>query len=258
MTADIPISTPGDFTEDAFLGGKLKLRQHRRGHRAGHDAILLAAATPARSGDRVVEFGAGAGVAGLAVAYRVGDIHLTLVEIDPALVELAQNNAASNGIAARSVELDVGAAASVFETAGLPPDSADAVLMNPPFHGADRHRASPDAARQIAHMDPGQTLETWVHAARRVLVPSGRLTVIWRADELARVTAALERGFGGLEIYPIYARVSEPAIRIIVRATKGSRAPLRIFRGLVLNDETGQPTPEARTILEGAAMLPCP
>ena len=33
-----------DTTEDAVLGGRLILRQPRRGHRFGHDAILLAAA----------------------------------------------------------------------------------------------------------------------------------------------------------------------------------------------------------------------
>ena len=73
----------GEFTEDAFLGGQLRLRQPKSGHRAGHDAMLLAAATPARSGDRVVDFGAGVGAAGLAVAKRVAGIELVLVEIDP-------------------------------------------------------------------------------------------------------------------------------------------------------------------------------
>ena len=48
------MTDPGlDLTEDAFLGGQLRLRQLKSGHRAGHDAVLLAAATSARSGDRV-------------------------------------------------------------------------------------------------------------------------------------------------------------------------------------------------------------
>ena len=38
-----------DITEDAFLGGQLRLKQKRSGHRAGHDAILLAAATQVRA-----------------------------------------------------------------------------------------------------------------------------------------------------------------------------------------------------------------
>src|SRR4051794_26358441 len=81
--------TGDQFTEDGFLGGQLRLRQPRTGHRAGHDAMLLAAATPARPGDRVVEFGAGVGAAGLGVARRAAGIELVLVEIDASLASLA-------------------------------------------------------------------------------------------------------------------------------------------------------------------------
>src|ERR1700730_5635346 len=101
----------GETTEDAFLGGQLRLRQFKSGHRAGHDAMLLAAATPARSGDRVVDFGAGVGAAGLAVAQRGTGIKLVLVEIDTALADLARGNAAANAIAAEIVVLDITSAA---------------------------------------------------------------------------------------------------------------------------------------------------
>src|SRR5437763_65684 len=94
-------------TEDAFLGGQLRLRQLKSGHRAGHDAMLLAAATPARRGDRVVDFGAGVGAAGLAVARRVAGIDLVLVEIDEELAKLARVNATANEIAAEMIVLDV-------------------------------------------------------------------------------------------------------------------------------------------------------
>ena len=114
--------------------------------------MLLAAATPARAGDRVVEFGAGVGAAGLAVARRVAGIELVLVEIDAALAGLARDNAAANAIAAEVVVLDVTSTADAFAAAGLAPDSADVVLMNPPFNDPARHRASPDKAREIAHV----------------------------------------------------------------------------------------------------------
>jgi tRNA1(Val) A37 N6-methylase TrmN6 len=103
-----------DTTEDAFLGGQLRLRQPKSGHRAGHDAMLLAAATLARPGDRVAEFGAGVGAAGLALARRVGTIGLVLVEIDPRLAALARENAARNAIAADVIVLDVMAPADAF------------------------------------------------------------------------------------------------------------------------------------------------
>src|SRR5437667_3127559 len=189
-----------DLTEDAFLGGQLRLRQPKSGHRAGHDAMLLAAATPARSGDCVVDFGAGVGAAGLALAKRVPAIQLLLVEIDPELAELARGNAASNAIAADVITLDVTSAPGQYAAARLAPDSVDVVLMNPPFNDPARHRLSPDMARATAHAATAATLEDWVRAARRVLKSQGTLTLIWRADGLAEVLTALDRGFGTLAI----------------------------------------------------------
>ena len=94
-----------EYTEDAFLGGQLMLRQPKAGHRAGHDALLLAASCRARPDERVVEFGAGVGAASLALARRVGGLDLTLVEIDPALAALARDNAEANGIPYIGIEM---------------------------------------------------------------------------------------------------------------------------------------------------------
>jgi tRNA1(Val) A37 N6-methylase TrmN6 len=245
-----------NITEDAFLGGKLRLRQPKSGHRAGHDAMLLAAATPARAGDRVIDFGAGVGAAGLAVAARVAGISLVLVEVNAGLAELAQANAAGNGIAAETLVLDVTSGAESFGSVGLLPDSADVVLMNPPFNDATRHRASPDEARQVAHVAGTDALEGWVHASRRILKPGGNLVMIWRADAIAEVLVALGRGFGSLMILPVHADAVSPAIRVLVRATKGGRAPTRLLAGLVLNDDVARPMPDANQILVGEGRLP--
>ena len=80
--------------------------------------------------------------------------------------------------------------------------------------------------------------------------------MIWRADGIADVLAALGRGFGSLMILPIHPDAGSPAIRVLVRATKGGRAPSRLLPGLVLNDEAGRPTSDAQSVLSGNAMLP--
>ena len=246
----------GEFTVDAFLGGRLRLRQPKSGHRAGHDAMLLAAATSARSGDRVVDFGAGIGAAGLAVAKRVAGIELVLVEIDEALAELARGNAASNAIPADVIVLDITSAADTFAASGLPPDSVDVVLMNPPFNDPVRHRASPDKAREIAHVATAATLGTWIHAARRILKSGGVLTLIWRADGLAEVLAALDRGFGNLAILPVHGDAKKPAIRVLVRAIKGGKAPTQMHAALMLNNESMMPNKQVQDILAGKGVLP--
>ena len=245
-----------EFTEDAFLGGQLRLRQPRSGHRAGHDAMLLAAATSARAGDRVVDFGAGVGAAGLAVARRVAGTELVLVEIDDALASLARENAASNAIAADVIVLDISSAAGAFSAAGLSPDSVDVVLMNPPFNDPARHRVSPHKAREIAHVARAATLKSWVHAARRILKSGGVLTLIWRADGLAEVLTALDRGFGSLEILPVHGDAKTPAIRVLIRAIKGGKAPTRIYAALTLNNESAVPDKRVQDILAGKGVLP--
>jgi len=244
-----------ELTEDAFLGGQLRVRQLKSGHRAGHDAVLLAAATAARSGDRVADLGAGAGVAGLAVARRVAGIDLVLVEIDAALAGLARANADANAIHADVIVLDVEADAAAFAAAGLAPDSVDAVLTNPPFNDSARHRASPDTARGIAHMATATTLSKWIHAARRILKSRGVLTMIWRADGIAEVLAALDHGFGSVQIQPVHGDARGPANRILVRATKGGRAPTQIHPALLLNDESGVPNKRVQEILAGNGSL---
>lgn len=244
------------YTEDAFLGGRLHLRQPKSGHRAGHDAMLLAAASPAYRGERVVEFGAGVGAAGLALAKRVGGIELTLIEIDPDLAALARENASANRIAADVVVLDVTAPAEAFSAAGLLPDSADLVLMNPPFNHAARHRASPDAARASAHVAAPGMLARWIAAARRILKSGGILTLIWRADGLAEALSTLDRGFGSFLILPVHSDARKPAIRILIRAVKGGKAPARILSALMLNDDQGGPDRQAAAVVAGQEVLP--
>ena len=152
--------------------------------------------------------------------------------------------------------LDATAPAREFAAAGLVPDSVDAVLMNPPFNDAARHRASPDPSRASAHVATPALLARWVDAARRILKSGGRLTLIWRADGIAEALAALDRGFGSLGIVPVHGDVSKPAIRVLITAEKGGRAPARLWPALMLNDEQAQPSRQAADILAGRGVLP--
>src|SRR5208282_2971379 len=86
-----------DLTEGHLLGGRVRYAQPRRGFRSGIEPVLLAAAVPARTGERVLEAGSGAGAALLCLAARVAGISGVGVERDPALTALAAHNAAANG-----------------------------------------------------------------------------------------------------------------------------------------------------------------
>jgi tRNA1(Val) A37 N6-methylase TrmN6 len=255
MGAERPVPA---FTDDAALGGRLTLRQPARGHRFGHDAILLAAATPAAADEVAVDLGAGVGAAGLALARRVAGVTVHLVEIDAELAALARTNAERNGFGGRVAAhaLDVAGPPEAFAAASLAAECADRVLMNPPFHPAGRAQASPDARRRVAHVAPAGTLAAWLDAAARLLRPAGTLSVIYRADGLGELLEGLAPAFGAVAILPVHPRPGAAAIRILICATKGSAAPPSLLPGLVLNRVDGRPSPEAETVLRGGEPLP--
>jgi tRNA1(Val) A37 N6-methylase TrmN6 len=257
MSQDVNEDVNEGVSEDAVLGGRLVLRQPKRGHRFGHDAILLAAATSVRPGEHAVDLGAGVGAAGLALARRVKGLAVTLVDVDPSLVALAQENAARNGLAerVRAVRLDVGAPAAAFAAAGLPEGTATHVLMNPPFNPGE-HNPSPDRSRRLAHAGSPETLDRFVRTAARLLRPQGALTLIWRADGLDGVLAALSDDFGAFTLLPIHPKPGAPAIRVLVRAVKASRAPLSLLPGFFLADAAGKPAAQAEAVLRDGAVMP--
>lgn len=244
-----------DVTHDAALGGRLRLTQPKRGHRFGHDAILLAAAVAAKAGDRVVEFGAGVGAAGLAVASRVPGIALTLVEIEPDLTALAAENIAANGFSnARAVTFDVTGAPAAFDAAGLTRECADHVLMNPPFN-PETLQASPEPLRRKAHVSGRDMLPQWISGAARLLRQGGTLTLIWRTEGLSGIRDALRGAFGAVAVLPIHSVEGEPAIRVICRAIKGGADTLSNLPGFILNDRERRPSAAAEAVLrEGKAL----
>jgi tRNA1(Val) A37 N6-methylase TrmN6 len=238
-------------TDDAILGGRLKLLQPAQGHRAGHDAILLAAAAPASK--HAIDLGAGIGTAGLALLARNAAERISLIEIDAELAELARENASRNGYSGRTEVI----VADVRKLArGKSPASpADLVIMNPPFNDPGRRNVSPDAGRRRAHTASDSELDPWCAAAERALEAGGTLALIHRPDAIETILASLAGRFGAAEIIPIFPRPDAAAIRVIVRAIKGRRTPLSLRPGLVLNDAEGRPSAAAEAILRNAAAL---
>src|SRR6185295_8394320 len=120
------------LTEDALLGGRVRLLQPRRGYRVAVDAVLLAAAVDAAPGDRVLDLGAGVGAVGLCLAARVPGCTIVGIELQSGLAALAARNAVLNGAEGRMKTI-------VHDLARpLPPELAgfDHVATNPPYLAA--------------------------------------------------------------------------------------------------------------------------
>ncbi len=250
-----------NFTCDAFLDGRIRVRQPRAGFRSGLDAVFLAAACPAQAGDHVLEAGCGAGAASLCLLARVPGATITGVEIDPALAALARENAAANGMTGRfeGVAADITAPRAALEAAGLRADAYDHVMANPPFFSHGRSRPAKDEGNARARAMAEGELETWLRFLAASAKPSGACTVIHTAEALPELLSAFDRRFGDLRITPLYPKADAPAIRVIIRGIKGSRAPIAITPGIILHDRDGTPTAAAKAILrDGCALFTTP
>jgi tRNA1(Val) A37 N6-methylase TrmN6 len=242
---------------DHLLAGRLTICQPVSGHRAGTDALLLAACALPHATGEIADFGAGVGTAGLALAVRAPQIaSLTLVEIDQGLAQCAAENLLRNGIAGRVVALDLTVRPSLREAMGLGRAQFDLVLMNPPFHDSGRSRPSADPLRARAHAMPDTALDLWLRTAAHHLTAKGHLALIHRPDALALILQALARGFGGIRLRFVQAEAGKPAMRVLISARRGSRAPLAVLPALVLHAADGRFTAEAQAIHDGTAALP--
>lgn len=245
------------LTEDAFLGGALTILQPKVGYRAGLDAVLLAAALRAGGNERVLDAGSGVGVAGLAAARRLPEIEVTLVEQDPHLVDIARRNIARNGMSGRARAI----AADITQPLGACPElhplaeRFDHVLANPPYIVEGRGTAAGDAIKAAAHAMPPGDLDRWMRFAASMVRPGGTATLIHRAEALAEVLAALEGRFGDARLLPVHPFAGKPASRILVRATKASRAPMTLLAGIVLHEADRTFRPEIDAVLRGGAAL---
>lgn len=246
-------------TEDALLGGRLRLQQPATGHRAGTDAILLAAAC-APVGRKLGDLGSGIGTAGLAAALRLHPEALVLVEQDADIAALAQRNAAANVTVPTQVVVCDLLSARARHAAGLADNSLDDVICNPPWYDGRSHRLSPHAKKAAAHaVEAGGDIVTpWLRAASAVLRPDGSFTLIHRVERLGDILTASEGRFGAVTIMPVHARPDTAAIRILMRGIKGSRAPMRLAPPLILHEADGTFTARAQAIHCGEAAIGWP
>ncbi|WP_455474420.1 tRNA1(Val) (adenine(37)-N6)-methyltransferase [Bartonella sp. B30(2025)] len=230
-----------DETIDGFHRGKFYLVQPRsRGHRSGMDAMLLAGLVPSNFKGKVIDFGAGAGAAGLAVASRCLKVHVTLVEKSAFMVSYAQktlmlkqNEKFIDRICL--LQADVTSRGKARLEAGLSDNAFDFVIMNPPFNNSS-DRKTPDEQKLEAHVMPEAMFDNWLRSAAAVVKPGGYLGLIARPQSLTDILHALEGRFGNVCIIPIHARALTAAIRVLLYAKRGSRAALSMLPPLVIHE----------------------
>jgi tRNA1Val (adenine37-N6)-methyltransferase len=236
-----------DASAGHLLGGRVRYAQSRRGFRSGIEPVLLAAAVPAKPGQRVLEGGSGAGAALLCLAARVA-VRGIGIERDAASVALARRNAADNDRSELSfIEGDVTASVD---------GEFDHAFANPPYHLASG-TPSPDPSRELAKRGDEGMLAVWASALARSLGQRGTLTFILASAALpAGIAAFAAAGCAPSAMLPLWPKEGRAAKLVLLRGVKGGVSPFRVLPGLVLHAPDGGFTPAAEAILRDSRALP--
>ena len=241
---------------DAFLDGRLTILQPVAGYRAGADPVFLAAAVPAKPGERVLELGCGVGTAFLCLANRVSELTIHAVEKTEAYAALAQTNAQAAGVEAWVHKGDLAALPTDLKS-----ETFDHVFFNPPFFDRGAGSRSPDIEREGAR-GAEETVNFWIDVGLKRLRPGGTLTLIHRITALPSTLSALETRAGGTTILPLQPRVARDAKLFLLNTIKGSKSDFTLMHPLVLHkgekhEKDGESyTDAARSVLrDGAALV---
>ncbi len=234
------------------LGGKVIIHQKNAGYRSSIDAVFLAAAVPDVGEGRVLDVGCGVGTAALCYAARARTAQVTGLEIQAELVELSERNIKENHVSER---MRVISGDLLDPPAELEPASYNEVMANPPYLQAGYVTTPPNEIKTVSTIEGAADLACWVKFCLKMVVPSGGVTFIHRADRLDELLALLTVETGNIVVFPLWPSAQSEAKRVIVRARRGTKAPMRLTAGMVIHGEGQKFSFEAENVLRNAVSL---
>lgn len=232
----VPLSDKSTwYTWDDFMGGAVRLLQHRSGYRVAMDTVLLQAAVPARSGQTVLEGGVGSAGAALCLARRIKGVKVEGVDIQADMLALARQN-----IVANQLEDFVRVFDGNIKDLATHGSDYDHVMINPPYLEKGAGHPPGTNTKSLAHVNSSAVLRDWLRFAVHHTKARGSVTIIYRADQIDKVIAGLAGKVGDIRIFPLWPKFGKRAKRVIVQGLKGSKGSAVFLPGMVLHGDSGE------------------
>ena len=208
---------------------------------------MLARFARASHRDRVLELGAGCGVASIMIAALHRPRDVVAVEIQPQLAAMAERNAALNGLGhVRTICADI----RKRKIAGVEPAGFDLVVANPPFRARATGRDNPVSGRRIARGEEAAELNDFVAAARRYLRNGGRAVFVFTARRTAELISTMQaQRLEPKRMRFVHPQIGKSASAVLVEGRAGGGIEAMIEPPLILYDRPGIYSEEAHAML---------
>ena len=235
-----------------LLGSRLNMLSANSGYRTSIDPVLLAAAIPVKTRQRILDVGCGTGAAALCLATRVPGIIAMGIDCQAPLIVLANQISSLNGLtsSAKFITCDL-----LGPLACPQPQNFDHVMANPPHLKFGSGNASPDPLKAAANMEGKAKLKDWVLFCFKSVIKGGTVTFIHRYDRKDELIS-LVKNYGSVAVLPLWPKINGiGAKRVLVQVIKGASAVIHEKNGIVLHTNQNGYTIEAQAILREAKAL---
>ncbi|MGO9379231.1 MAG: tRNA1(Val) (adenine(37)-N6)-methyltransferase [Dissulfurispiraceae bacterium] len=235
-----------DFLRD------IKIHQNKKGYRFSVDALLLASFSERPAAKNIADFGAGSGIIGLLLALKCPGAKVKLIELQESLARLAERNIALNRLEERVgvIRMDIRSLSSGkgFGSSALHPRSFDLIVSNPPYRKINSGLLNPDDEKAIARHEILLSLEDLVKAGSVLLQHRGKLCIIHLPERLAEIINIMkDNGLEVKRVRCVHSTASSDAKMLLIDATKGARAGMKIEKPLIIYNEDGSYTDEMQS-----------
>ncbi len=233
-----------EVTKNNILNGFINLYQPKKGFRVGIDSILLASSVS--SYDNCLELGTGTGIVTLSLAKRFPLSKIIAIEKNKELIKIAKKNIILNNLKDLNIQMIYDDLKKDSFLADLN-NTFDRVVMNPPYFNKENFLLSLNNNKMDSKYEDGIYL--WFSAAYKKLKPKGYLNFIYRSEYLDMIMQYLNKDWGDIRIFPLWAKKGLPSKLIIVQAKKKSKSEVKLLSGLVLHNDDGTYTEDCNSIL---------
>ncbi len=235
-------------TLDRLFEGRLEVLQSREGYRFSIDSILLGLFAREKASGRVAELGTGNGVIALILAKKEKIVHVTGIEIQKELSELANRNVEMNRLCDK---IEIVNSNIIEIKKDFQAECFSSVVTNPPFYSPESGLINPDSESAIARHEIHGKLCDFVAAAGFLLKYSGLLFMIYLASRLADLLVTMrQHGIEPKSVQFIHPKKTEAAVMVLVQGKKGAKPGLRIKEPVFIHDNSGNYSDYIKNIFE--------
>lgn len=240
---------PGQRIDSLDLMG-LQIIQDPRHFCFGTDAVLLAHFTRAKCFQRVLDLGTGNGILPLLLYGLYQPKHITGIEIQPQMVQMAQHSVALNRLHERiSIIRGDYKSTSLLRAVG----PFQLVVANPPYHPTGAGSCPQTKSEHIARFEIASTLKDVIHAASAVLQPGGRFCLVHQARRLGEILAlCAQHSLTPKRMRLVQPTIDKPPTLLLLESVKGAKPDIRIGPALILHECDGSMTQAMQEIYRGA------